>query len=95
MLKVVQVWWESVDDEGRPVVVIRLKHAVDQCTDKAAADKVAKAVTGQVRLAPRVCSQLRPALSLYAESHELQIAHEPTDRVWSLLLQDTGSSCCD
>ncbi len=45
-----QVWWECVDGEDRPVVIMRLKSAVDHCTDKAATEKVARAAAGQVRL---------------------------------------------
>lgn len=45
---VTQVWWETVDREGRPVAMIRLGKAVSHCDNKASADKMAKAIISQV-----------------------------------------------
>lgn len=45
---VTQVWWETVDREGRPAAMIRLGKAVSHCDSKASADKMAKAIISQV-----------------------------------------------
>lgn len=43
-----QVWWETVNAEERPVVVMRLADAVDRCGSKISADKMAQAMISQV-----------------------------------------------
>lgn len=45
-----QVWWEDLDAEDRPVLMIRLGKAVMLCTSKAEADKIAEVIISQVHL---------------------------------------------
>lgn len=42
------VWWEGLNSEGRPFLVMRLGAAVNRCTSKAGVDKMAKVMISQV-----------------------------------------------
>ena len=42
-----QVWWEDLDPEDRPVLMVRLGRAVNECTTKAEADTIAEVIISQ------------------------------------------------
>ena len=43
-----QVWWEDLDTEDRPVLVVRLGRAVNEFTTKEEADTIAEVIISQV-----------------------------------------------
>ena len=47
-----QGWWEAVDHEDRPVAIMRLGLAVNQCDTRVSAESLAKAMISLVGNAP-------------------------------------------
>ncbi|DBA92893.1 TPA: hypothetical protein ACH3X1_003062 [Trebouxia sp. C0004] len=48
-----QVWWEDLDSQNRPILMVRLGQALNECKSRAEADRVAECIVSQVsRLSP-------------------------------------------
>lgn len=43
-----QVWWEDLDSQNRPILMVRLGQALNECKSRAEADRVAECIVGQV-----------------------------------------------
>ena len=43
-----QVWWEDLDSQNRPILMVRLGQALNQCKSRAEADRVAECIVSQV-----------------------------------------------
>ena len=50
-----QVWWEDLDFQNRPVLMVRLGRALNECKSRGEADKVAEVIVSQVHCGIRVC----------------------------------------
>ncbi len=50
-----QVWWEDLDSQNRPILMVRLGQALNECKSRAEADRVAECIVSQVsRLSPYI-----------------------------------------
>ena len=45
-----QVWWEDLDSQNRPILMVRLGRALNECKSRAEADTVAETIVSQVSL---------------------------------------------
>ncbi len=43
-----QVWWEDLDSQNRPILTVRLGQALNDCKSRAEADRVAECIVSQV-----------------------------------------------
>ena len=43
-----QVWWEDLDSQNRPILMVRLGQALNECKSRAEADRVAECIVSQV-----------------------------------------------
>lgn len=43
-----QVWWEDLDSQNRPILMVRLGRALNECKSKSEADRVAEVIVSQV-----------------------------------------------
>ena len=43
-----QVWWEDLDAQNRPILMVRLGRGLNECKTKAEADVVAEVIVSQV-----------------------------------------------
>ncbi|KAA6427217.1 MAG: hypothetical protein FRX49_02974 [Trebouxia sp. A1-2] len=43
-----KVWWEDLDSQNRPILIVRLGQALNECKSRAEADRVAECIVSQI-----------------------------------------------